>query len=146
MMDFPPRERPPGLLDRLLPRVRFFLNRRDIEAARHMAEETPERDLCAVLSIYARAIPANTNALSDLVYFIERFERTAGLKAHAVLGLAPGEKPGRGGGFALSILRAVAEAARKGDREAAEKGPTVSSALGGREMTVEELTVWLERF
>ena len=147
MTDFPPRDRPPGLLDKLLLRARFFLNRRDIDAARRIAEsESSGRDLCAVLSVYARAIPANTNALSDLTYFIERFERITGLEAHVVLGLAPGEKRRREGGLALAILGAVAEAMRKGDREAAEKGPGIVSALAGRGMTLEELTGWLERF
>ena len=147
MTNFPPRDRPHGLLDGLLLRVRFFLNRRDIDAARRLAEgATSGRELCPVLSVYARAIPANTNAISDLVFFIERFEQTTGLKAHAVLGLAPGEEPGREGGLALGILRAVAGAMRGGDGEAVEKGPLLVSTLTGREMTPEELSRWLERF
>ena len=147
MMGFPPREGARGPLDRLLVRIRFFLNKRDIDAARRIAESVRAgRDLRAVLSVYARAVPANTNAISDLVFFIEGFERAAGLKASEVLGLAPGEAVDREGELALGILRAVAAAVREGDREALEKGPELVSSLTGREMSSEELSGWLKKF
>ena len=146
-MGFPPRERPLGPFDKLVLRVRFFLNRRDIDAARRIAESaSPGRDLRKILSVYARAVPANTNAISDLVFFVESFERTAGLKASDVLGLAPGEALDKEGELALAILRAVAAAMHKGDREALDKGPGLVSSLVGRAMSPEELSGWLQGF
>ncbi len=147
MTEFPPREGPLGLLDGFFLRMRFFLNRRNIDAARRLARSTTTgRELRPVLSIYARAIAANTNAISDLVFFIERFEQATGLKAHKVLGLAPGEEMEEEGKLALATLRVVARAMHRGDREALEKGPDLAAFLAGREMGPEELSRWLTSF
>ena len=150
MIEFPPRDRPPGLLDGFLLRMRFLLNRRDIDAARRLAGRkcSPEgprsaEEIEAVFSIYARAIRANANAISDLVFFLERFERRTGLKVADVLGLASGREPEGPAKRALAILGSVCEAARREDGEALAKGPNLIFILTGREMEREELRSWL---